>query len=255
MKKTKQTHELFPFKLRRDYAKDFPRNFSTAIVPTEAERLEASALVPNPTGSNEELASLAERTLGELIGRSRNGDGKALWYFTVLANRAAGVVSEIARTNPKVLQPVARQRELWPIMKSTNPKLSDPDSVLKAIDLFGGVPIQMDEHSKWKPDDASGIAVALYQHIETLREENPIIQVNEEKPKRFKNVLPPFSKQTCEQWWKVAKYFLLAAYPSPEREPELIKIIPPSQRKTPGRTKQAILEKIRARFFAFAKHT
>ncbi len=201
------------------------------------------------------LRRLAHWSTGRLATLAREGNGKALWHFVEGVCASVEGLSQITRANPKVLAPLARGRIRWPMMRSTHPLNCDPDRFLDDIQLAADVPLQTDKFSKWKPDFAAQYAINLYEHINALRaDDSDVWIIQNRKRKHFKDLLPKFTKDTAETWWGIAEKFLLHSYPRPEKVAEFVKIVTaPTKKKSPGRMKQSILEKIKARFFALAK--
>jgi len=197
-------------------------------------------------------AAEAEIALSNLAMLARKGNGKALWQFARIAHDVTESLGQMARTNPMALRPFSRNCTRWPMMRSTHPLNSERDKLLQEIELGKSTGVQLDKFSKWKPDYASNVAGRLMTHIEHIRKENPICLDGKQKIE-FSKFLPPFSKQTAQQWWFIAKKFLLASYPKPECVKELNQIATsPTKRKSLGRVRAAILEKIRTRFFNLA---
>jgi hypothetical protein len=196
-----------------------------------------------------ELGRIAQEALGLLAQRARNGDGNATWFFSSVAVEAAMGLSQMVRAKPKSFRPIARHYYQWPLMRSTHPLNSDSDVLLRAIELSKG-PLRFDKSSKWKPGHAALIAIDLVNHIESIRQQD----VTDGK-RKFSDFLPPFSTATVNQWWTLAKRFLLTSYPHPEAVPEIAQIVNArsKKRRSSGRFKQEILDTIKARFNAIAK--
>lgn len=199
-------------------------------------------------------AAEAEIALRKLVQLARNGNGKALWQFANLACQVVEGLNEIARSNPDAIKPFARHLARWPMMRSTHPLNCDDDGLLEKIELGKSSGVQLDKYSKWKPDYASNIAGALVGHIQAIRRQNPKPYCIHEKQKvYFADFLRPFSKETAPRWWFIAQKFWFATYPKPEAIAELDALVTAeSKRKSPGRRRAAIIEKIRARFFHLA---
>lgn len=190
----------------------------------------------------------AEKALGTLAMLARNGDGKALWQFAEIVRNAVAGLNQIAESNPGAIRPFSRRSMDWPMLRSTAPLLCTDEALLKTIELGAEVPAQLDQHSKWKPDHAADVAIQLFNHIEAVRRENPVVLENGKRIK-FATCLPSFCQDTAADWWSVAKKFFIAAYPRPEEVAELDALVTTaSKRKSPGRRRTAIREKIRDRF-------
>lgn len=188
------------------------------------------------TGS---LAGRASNALLELARRTREGDGHALWAFARMVCRAAEELSRITAAKPENLKPVARHLLRWPLMRSRNPRLSDPRQWLKDIGLGTGRPIVSDEVSKWKLDAAAEAAMDLIDYM----------------TKTFA-LTPPLTREHAAHWWPIAKAALLNTYQDPVRVPELAAMVTaPTRKLSPGRKREAILSTIRARFEAMLPET
>jgi hypothetical protein len=194
----------------------------------------------------------AAKALSALANLAREGNGKALWQFAEIVNDAVNGLNEIVTSNPDAIKPFARLRSGWALMRSTAPHLCDDDSLLTKIELGKSLEIQLDKHSKWKPDAAAQVASELKIHIESIRRENPFVFYNEKRV-QFSSFYAPFSRETAPQWWSLAEKFLRSSYPKPEAVAELDAMVTgKTKRKYASSRRNAILAKIRARFIALA---
>ena len=199
-----------------------------------------------------ELRGMAESALAHLVNRARDGDGKALWQFTELTIKLCETLREMTEINPESLRPIARHQSRWPMMRSSHPLQCDPDTWLEAIELGRAEPIQLDKFSKWKPGWAATYAMQLFFHIQRIREEDGFL-ITDKGDVKFSDWIPAFTKDSAPQWWELAWSFLLATYPYPEQVEELDRLaVGAAKRKSPGRRKQAIHDKLKARFLAIA---
>jgi hypothetical protein len=198
------------------------------------------------------LRRTADEVISHLNHKAWSGDGVALAHLAAIARSACEALSQIVRTNPKALAPIARKHGTWPMMRSTHPLNCDPDEWLNAMELGADIPINLDQCSKWKPQGmATQCAFSLYQHLESIRQNDEIEAINGRARGEW---LPPFSRDTAGQWWDVAWAFLLKTYPQPEQVAELNQIVKgPRKRRSPGRLRDAIKRTIQQRFTAMAK--
>lgn len=221
-----------------EFKDDYKRVMLTCSTPHEKNVVTASAD--------------AEKALTTLAGLARSGDGKALWQLAQLVKSAVDGLNEIVRENPDAIKTFARHCDRWPMLRSTAPHLCEDDSLLVKIELGKSAGVQLDQHSKWKPDYAAVVAAKLIHHLEFIRRENPT-GLDSGKKIEFSKFLLPFTKGSAPHWWFIAEKFLLATYPRPEEIEELDALVTiESKRKSPGRRRVAIREKIRARFFSLA---
>jgi hypothetical protein len=195
----------------------------------------------------------AERELSNLLRLARTGNAKALWMFADVVCRGVDALNEIARTNPEAIKTYAKSFPVWPMMRSTAPQLCDDDSLLEQIELGMSTRFQLDKFSKWKPDFAAEVAAQLIRHLEFLRSEK-IVGLDEGRRIFFLKALQPFSRDTAKAWWTFAQKSFLLAYPKPEEIDELDALVTgESKRRYVSTRRNAILEKIRARFVALGR--
>jgi hypothetical protein len=197
------------------------------------------------------LAAIAQRALGLLSCASRNGSGEALYHFVPLVTDAAEALSQITKASPKAVRPIASKCIGWPLMRSTQPRVSDSDSILKEIQLGSALPFSLDKYSKWKSDRAAGTAIALYRYLENRRQSG-VKWTCANGVLHWKKV-PAFNRDSVEDWWHLAKQIFLRSYPNPHLVAELQIINTAKSRNSPGRKKEEILSKIRERFVAIAQ--
>jgi hypothetical protein len=197
----------------------------------------------------------AERSLTILCQLARAGDGEALWQLATIVKQVVGGLNQIIERNPDAIKPLARNCSHWPMLRCTAPLLCADDSFLKKIEL--GIQlkkegIELDKYSRRKADQAADIAAELIKHLKYIRQENPMVLAAGKKAE-YAKFLPAFEKDTAPLWWRQAEQFLLATYPKPEEIAELDALVTAkSKRKFPSTRRIAIIEKIKARFFAWA---
>ncbi len=171
-----------------------------------------------------------------------NGDGKALWRLAQIATEATTMLGIITEKRPAALAPIARDMVQWPLMKSTNPRNSYSDELLKGIALGAAHPINLDADSKWQGDVFAMIAWSIYEYLRDLP------KVTGCKP------LPPLTRATGKLWWDNGWAFFCKTYPNPHLVPDLDRLITaPSKRTSPGKIREELKRKIRDRFMAIAK--
>ncbi len=226
-----------------------------ATPPTFAEQLQAWPRfkdLPAPQdGDAHDLASLATGALSRLAHKARTGDGKALWHFAQITANACHALDQMTAHDRKAMRPLARTMLTWPMPRSRYKRNCPPESWLEEMQLGKDLPIAQGAQAKWETRGwATRYALALYSHLERIRQ-NGDITVDGKPTRKW---LPPFTRKTAPLWWSVARQFLLASYPQPERVPELARMVTaPTKRKSPGRTRAAILALLKTRFLSIAR--
>lgn len=247
MKKQNRQYPAFQLRDDRDFhlspAKEPGCDYSDFM--RGMERVDAS--VPN-----EQLLGMADAALTVLAGRARNKDGEALWIFAAFVCRCCEGLRGMMLENPKALAPLARKRNLWPMLRSVHPLLNDSDELLDKIELGSDVPLEMHSGAKWKADHASDVAIQLQLYLQEQRTADVLFVFKNRKIKA-KKYLPDFNRESAPTWWEVARFCLLAAYPKPQENWKLAKIVTTKNRTTPGRKREQILSKIEARFLKMAR--
>ncbi|MDR3413591.1 MAG: hypothetical protein P4L87_21995 [Formivibrio sp.] len=186
-------------------------------------------------------SAVAAKAINSLALLACAGDGKALWEFAKIVSDAADMLNQIAETKPEAVKPFARKIVNWPMFRSTQPHLCDDDALLEKIELGKNTGIALDNSKKWKPNRFSLAASSLIQYLERRR-----LQSQE--------FLPPFNKDTHDQWWEKGKVILLARYPKLEEVAELDALITAkTKRRFPSQRRAAILDQIKVSFLNLAK--
>jgi hypothetical protein len=184
------------------------------------------------------------------IAKLAKEDENAVRDLLYLAAEATNALNAIAKNHPDQARKTARRSTKWPVMTSHHPNLrDDADSIMSNIQLGQSCGIQVDRYSKWKPDPASDIALALINYINfSIREpEHPYHEALKE--------LPLFNRKSSDEWWDCGRIILLQSYPKSmlHQIDEFARLVEsPSKRKSPGRHQQAILDTLKARFKALA---
>lgn len=201
------------------------------------------------------IADVVRYGLGLLARRARAGDADSASLFTFLAAEAGEGLSQMVRRNPKIVKPAAEELTRFPLMASRSPRNSDPRQWLETLGVGAHVPLQLDQFSKSKPDQAYVIAIRLIEHLHSVRQEDLIIEDADGVEKKVADALPPFTQCSAEIWWRFAREFLLRTYPRPCEVDEFKKLVTsPTRLKSPGRMNEQILSKIRARFLSLAPY-
>ncbi|MBE7502632.1 MAG: hypothetical protein HS113_20565 [Verrucomicrobiales bacterium] len=180
------------------------------------------------------LGALARQALAALATKARAGDGQALYHFGAIAVETCEALSQFAAAKPAALKPLAQELLRWPLMRSRNPRNSDPEATLDALDLGAATPVRADRFTKWKADAAGQIAADLLDFLRANFAPEP-----------------PLNADNCARWWAVAKQAFLRTYPDPAAVADLRALVTtPTRRLSPGRTREAITSMIGARFRA-----
>lgn len=205
-------------------------------------------------GAISDLAGKAEVLL-DAIFRLAEEEGSAtqshaahtlLWTL----NKQVSKMNQLARAKPQLFSPIAKKFWKWPLLKSTHPHLSESDDLLNLLELGKEAGFQNDKYSKWKPDKAMEIAWQLKNYQHSIRV-NYLDQYPVKAQKIFQAL--PFNQQNAPELWEIAKWSLLRSYPNPEMVKEFQEVgIRKSKRSNPSSRRQAILEKIHARFIHLA---
>jgi hypothetical protein len=122
------------------------------------------------------------------------------------------------------------------------------------LELGAGTPLELDKYSKWKQDAATDIAFSLLTYLwKGWRENRSEFSDYAALGERI-DELPKFTDDSSDQWWKLAKAVFLFSYPEPQTIRELAALVTThSKKKSPGRIKQGILEKLKGRFKSLAR--
>ncbi len=225
-----------------------------ATPPTFAEQLQAWPRFKNlpelKDADPHDLASLASAALIRLADKARTGDGKALWHFAQITANACRALDQMTAHDRKAMRPIARTMLTWPMPRSRYKRNCSPDAWLDEMRLGQDLPIAQGAQAKWKPCGwATRYALELYGHLERIRQDREIT-IDRKPPRQW---LPPFTRKTAVLWWNVARQFLLASYPNPERVSELNRLVTaPTKRKSPGRIRAEILALLKTRFLSIA---
>ena len=225
-----------------------------AVAPTFVEQLDAQPRPNYPPELKDAdahvLASFAATALGQLAHKARAGDGKALWQFVKLTADACKGLDQMTAHDRKAMRPIARTMLSWPMPRSRYRRNCPPESWLSEMQLGAALPIAQGAQAKWKTRGAATqIALALYAHLEHMRLDGEIT-IDGKPPRKW---LPPFTRKTAMWWWHVARRFLLASYPQPERVAELNRLVTaPTKRKSPGRIRAEILAVLKSRFLSLS---
>jgi hypothetical protein len=214
---------------------------------------------PNETWKPFDLWLQGDHIIAILAQKAGDGNANAALELARLASLATWRLTRICKAKPELVRTLARLRRAWPVIKKRNAKLSEEEKELFArIQLGADDFIELDpQTARWKFDDAGKIAYSLLDYIRRARKssKDSIFSCGT-VGKVAKEKLKDFDDESAPQWWTFAKEILLFSYPEPHVIEELNGLIPASsrKRKSPGRMKQAILEKLRARFLSFPRN-
>lgn len=212
-----------------------------SITPARVSRFEVMDVDEDPERG---VAQLIKEALGEPSFDSRD----ATCRLVTIALNTAICLEMIAEKSPEELLIPAIHRGYWPVVayaRDKNP--SRIRDVFKAIQLGGHLIELRPEKAKWKSDRATKIAfdLLLYLRFACL---SPLTYGEIGKAAR---ALPALCPDSHAAWWELAWKALLKSYPEPAKVPELAALVKdPKKRRTPGRTKQAICDVLRIRFFS-----
>jgi hypothetical protein len=132
----------------------------------------------------------------------------------------------------------------WPVLKSSHPSFdSDHAVILKTLKvgtkypIFGGM--------RWNGRDVCGRwAIHLCQEIEIMQEGHCVDESSKEWEFALLE-LKPFSADTWEQWWAVAKGLLETEYIDVVDISELVNSVAGKTDTTPGRKRKRILQTLK----------
>jgi hypothetical protein len=213
-----------------------------------------------------EAARNFERALHEIATlslRAQKGDAEAAEWLARLALHSTAALNRIAKAQPALFADFSPYQHAWPVIKSRREALSASEQTLflHQIKLGEAAFIELDAATaKWKMDDAGKMAYTLLSDIHWR---HGLYNLPHWRTKPCKNAwiaavqrLPDFSESSALEWWNLARAFILANSPEPQKVPELNALVTsPSKRKSEGRIKVAILEILKARFLSFAPNT
>lgn len=214
---------------------------------------------PNETWKPFDLWMWGDSTIGILAQKATDGNAAAAQELARLAIEATGRLNRILIKKPELLKGLAGHFRAWPVIKHKKARLSEDEKQLfSMIGLGADDFIENDpQAAKWRLDDAGLIAYYLLVYI--LRARGDIacsLNFGGFRDHAQKYLTKKFCADSASDWWNFAKAVLLYSYPEPHTIDELNQLVSKNsvKRKSPGRLKQAILDKLQARFLSFAQN-
>lgn len=200
------------------------------------------------------LATLIEQKASGKVSTNQQEIEEAAKALHYLVSSGCQKLMELADKFPQIFKAIAQKCESWPVMSSTHARLrKKADKTLARIEQGKDAEVDTDQISRngTRPGQhTSGIteiARELLRCVQTEWEKND--NCLQGKP------VPRFcDDETCLAfWWEAARSALLAAYPEPEKIPELDRLVTArSRRNYPSHIRTDILKKIKAAFVGLA---
>jgi hypothetical protein len=215
---------------------------------------------PNETWKTFDLWIQGDHIIGILAQKAQDGSSDAALELARIASMATFRLAKICDAQPKLVRELARLRRAWPVIKKRNAKLSkDEKKLFDQIELGADDFIELDSQTaKWKMDDAGSIAYGLIDYIRAARKSASSRKSTFRYGEfgKLAKKLGDFNDRNAKDWWGFARQILLFSYPEPYKIEELNRLVTAkSKLRSPGRIKQAVLDKIKARFFSFPRNT
>jgi hypothetical protein len=217
--------------------------FRTLKATQNIPRLVTEALVWN-----------CRRRLGCLWTFAEQGESDALLRLAQIIVPLVKAINEKISTDAQVLGCWPRSLPFWPVLKSPHKDFdSDHRRLLGALQVGDDYPFTIKEESRWTARDAIGKwAIHLCKEIE-IDQECRAIDDDPAPWARKLLELKPFSSNTWEDWWIVAKGLLRLDYVDVVEIPELNGTVKASaDRLSPGRIRKRILQALKEKFKSMA---
>jgi hypothetical protein len=196
----------------------------------------------------------SRKALGFLRMLAERGDRSALQKLAEIVIPLIKLINERAGADREALGDFPKGLPYWPVLKSLHHDFDDNHSaLLKSLQVGSDFPFSIGEEARWTARDAIGRwAIYLCQEIEIMQDGHDVGEDSE--PWEYKlEGLQPFSNETWEDWWEVAKGLLLKDYFDVVEIPELNKTVKSSaDRKSPGRIRKRILQALKEKFKSMA---
>jgi hypothetical protein len=214
---------------------------------------------PNDTWKPMDLYIWGDSTIGILGQKAKDGNAAAAEELWRLAAHATGLLTQVCKTKPELLRPVARKNRQWPVFRKKNAELSESEKDLfSAIQLGADDFVELDAKAKWRFDDAGIIAYSLLNYVRAARgDESTVSSFDYGSFGKCaqKHLLREFDKDSAPKWWKFAREILLLSYPKPAEITELNALLPAKFKDNyPSQRRQGILDKLESRFLSFARN-
>jgi hypothetical protein len=201
--------------------------------------------------------------IAKLSLRAYQGNAEAAEMLARVALYATATLNRIAKEKPETFTDFATLQHAWPVIKTRREALSANEKTLfSQIKLGGAALLELDAATaKWKMDDAGKMAYRLLNH---MHEHRRLLKRPHEPGDKFRlsawsaavRRLPDFSDESAPDWWKLARAFILEKCPATQNVPELNALVTlPSERKSGGRIRHAILRDLKRRFLSLARNT
>jgi hypothetical protein len=202
----------------------------------------------------EALVWKGRRTLGLLWTLAEQGDSKIPLRIAQIIVPFIKAINEKASMNADVLGSWPKRLPFWPVLKSPHHDFDcDHRTLLKSLQVGKHFPFTIAEESRWTARGAIGKwAIHLCKEIEIMQDGHPVDQESEPWEHKLE-ILKPFSSETWQDWWEVAKGLLLHDYVDVVRIPELNETVKSSaDRKSLGRIRKRIFQALKDKFKSMA---
>jgi hypothetical protein len=202
----------------------------------------------------EALVWKSRRMLGCLWTFAEQGESDALLRLAQIIVPLVKSINEKISTDAQVLGCWPKELPFWPVLKSPHHDFDcDHRILLRSLQIGEDFPFAIGEESRWTARDTIGKwAIHLCKEIEIDQECRPV----DDDPVPWEQkllALKPFSSNTWENWWEVAKGLLLHDYVDVVEIPELNETVKSSaDRRSPGRIRKRILQALKNKFKSMA---
>jgi hypothetical protein len=202
----------------------------------------------------EALVWKSRRMLGCLWTFAEQGESDALLRLAQIIVPLVKSINEKISTDAQVLGCWPKELPFWPVLKSPHHDFDcDHRKFLGLLQVGKDFPFTISEESRWTARDAIGKwAIHLCKEIE-IDQECRAIDDDPAPWARKLLELKPFSSNTWEDWWIVAKGLLRLDYIDVVEIPELNGTVKSSaDRLSPGRIRKRILQALKEKFKSMA---
>ena len=179
-------------------------------------------------------------------------DAAGLLHY--LVSLGCNSLMEIAKTNPEIVQPLARKEVSWPLMMSRHPGYSVKhikflESLKQVDDAYYDIHQTSRDGTQRMAVEKGTRKIAEKLYLCLLVEwEQTQEKLDGKQVARFCD-----DKKISSAWWTVAESRLLEAYPQPCEIPELARIAT-RNRKYPSDKNADIRRRLKAAFLGLAKN-
>jgi hypothetical protein len=230
------------------------------------------------------MRRLCRSSVYELITLVENGDKDAIRTLWDVAHLATTVIGVLGAQDP-VIREIAKDELEWPVLKSTNPGFLLSKFDVAELPLAENLFPRLSTKSRFDVSSPLGkIAFLLYRYVHTTRIRARHVAAKRcidmeiktwDRVKQSRSLtieesaalLPDFSNETSDKWWKVAEQCLIEAYQHQDLD---IHSKPQLDQRTPilrnlitakshikageGTIRRKILEKLEFKFYSFGGH-